>query len=61
VASRKAKGFADILHLHYDMTVGGHQQRRGGPSVGKAIFLVEAIAKSKGTSAANLWEIWKTY
>jgi hypothetical protein len=52
---------ADILHLHYDMTSGGHQQRRGGPSVGKAIFLVDAIAKSKGTGAAKLWEIWGTY
>jgi hypothetical protein len=52
---------ADIVHLHYDMTSGGHQERRGGPSVGKAIFLVDAIAKSKGTAAAKLWEIWKTY
>ena len=52
---------ADIVHLHYDMTSGGHQKRRGGPSVGKAIFLVDAIAKSKGTGTAKLWEIWKTY
>jgi hypothetical protein len=52
---------ADIVHWHCDMTFGGHQQRRGGPSVGKAIFLIDAIAKSKGTGAAKLWEIWKTY
>jgi hypothetical protein len=52
---------ADIVHLHYDMTSGGHQKGRGGPSVGKAIFLVDAIAKSKGTGTAKLWQIWKTY
>ena len=52
---------ADICHLHYDLTYGGHQKRRGGPSVGKAISLIAANAKSKGTGTAKLWEIWKTY
>ena len=32
-----------------------------GPSVGKAIALIAANAKSKGTGTAKLWEIWKTY
>jgi len=52
---------ADIVHLHYDLTRGQHQERRGGPSVGKAISLVDSLAKSKGTGTAKLWEIWKTY
>ena len=52
---------ADIVHLHQDLAHGGHQQRRGGPSVGKAISLIDANAKSKGTGAAKLWEIWAAY
>jgi hypothetical protein len=52
---------ADIVHLHYDLTQGNHQQRRGGASVGKAISLIDTKARSKGTGAAKLWEIWKTY
>src|SRR5262249_28021888 len=52
---------ADIVHLHQDIALGGHQQRRGGPSVGKAIALIAANAKSKGTGTAKLWKIWKAY
>jgi hypothetical protein len=52
---------ADIVHLHQDLLHGGHQKRRGGPSVGKAIALISASAKSKGTGKAKLWEIWTTY
>jgi hypothetical protein len=52
---------ADVVHLHYDLTQGHHQQRRGGASVGKAIALIDANARSKGTGAAKLWEIWKRY
>jgi hypothetical protein len=52
---------ADIVHLHYDLTQGRHQERRGGASVGKAISLIAANAKSKGTGTAKLWENWKTY
>ena len=52
---------ADIVHLHYDLTKGQHQQRRGGASVGKAISLIAAKAKSKGTGTAKLWENWTTY
>ncbi len=51
---------ADI-HLHYDLAQGQHQKRRGGASIGKAIALIDAKARSKGTGAAKLWEIWKTY
>jgi hypothetical protein len=52
---------ADIVHLHRDLDHGGHQKARGGASVGKAISLISANAKSKGTGAAKLWEIWSTY
>jgi hypothetical protein len=52
---------ADIVHMHSDLAQGRHQERRGGASVGKAIALIDANAKSKGTGAAKLWEIWKTH
>jgi hypothetical protein len=52
---------ADILHTHYDLVEGGRQARRGGPSLGKAITLVEANAKSRGTGQATLWKDWSTY
>jgi hypothetical protein len=52
---------ADIVHLRSDLFHGRHQERRGGASVGKAIFLIDANAKSKGTGAAKVWEIWTTY
>jgi len=52
---------ADIVHLHYDLVHGWHQERRGGASVGKAISLIDANAKTKGTGTAKAWEIWKTY
>lgn len=52
---------ADIVHLHYDIDSGGHQQWRGGASLGKAIHLVSRLASAKGTGTARLWAIWKTY
>ena len=52
---------ADIVHLYFDLVKGRHQERRGGASVGKAISLIKANAKSKGTGTAKLWEVWKTY
>jgi hypothetical protein len=52
---------ADVFHMYADLIGGQHQERRGGPSIGKAIALVEANAKSRGTGAANLWRIWSTY
>ena len=52
---------ADVFHIYCDLMDGHHQQRRGGPSIGKAITLVEANAKSRGTSAASLWHFREKY
>jgi hypothetical protein len=52
---------ADIFHHYHDLVDGEHQKARGGPSIGKAIELVEANSKSKGTGHAKLWEIWGKY
>lgn len=51
----------DVLNLHHDINEGAHQRARGGPSIGKAITLASATSQSWGTSAANLWDIWKRY
>jgi hypothetical protein len=52
---------ADIFHWFCDLIDGQHQQRRGGPSIGKTITLVEANAKNRGTGAATLWLLWDRY
>lgn len=52
---------ADIFHLYCDLIGGRHQQRRGGPSIGKAVTLVSANAKNWGTGTANLWKLWTAY
>src|SRR5262249_30503201 len=52
---------ADMVHLHMDLTHSGRQRRRGGPSLSKSIALIDANAKTKGTGAAKLWEIWRVY
>ena len=52
---------ADTVLLHHGMTEGGHQKRRGGPSVGKAIFLGAKRIKARGASQANMWEGWSAY
>jgi hypothetical protein len=52
---------ADIFNLHCDLTAGGHQQRRGGPSIGKAIAVAAASIRARGAHAANLWRAWKGY
>jgi hypothetical protein len=52
---------ADIFSLHYDLTMGGHQQRRGGPSVGKAVALAAASIRRRGSRATNLWQAWKAH
>jgi hypothetical protein len=52
---------ADVFHLYIDLIEGQHQKQRGGPSVGKAVTLVDANAKSRGTGAASLWKHWATY
>ena len=54
-------GVADMVRLHMDLTHGGHQRRRGGPSLSKSVALIDANAKAKGTGAAKLWEIWRVY
>jgi hypothetical protein len=46
---------ADVFSLHLDLTEGGHQQRRGGPSVGKAVAVAAGGIRTKGARAANLW------
>jgi hypothetical protein len=52
---------ADVFHHFWDLVDGQHQKRRGGPSIGKAITLVEANAKGRGTGAASLWQVWERY
>jgi hypothetical protein len=52
---------ADIFHHYWDLVDGQHQKRRGGASIGKAITLVEANAKGRGTGAATLWQLWNIY
>ena len=52
---------ADIVHLHFDLHHGGHHQRRGGASLGKAIEIIDGSATSKGTGASKLWELWARY
>jgi hypothetical protein len=52
---------ADIFSIHRDMTEGGHQQRRGGPSVGKAIEVAACSIQARGASPANLWQVWAEY
>jgi len=38
---------------------GGHQARRGGPSLGKAIELIAASATTKGTGKSKIWKTYK--
>jgi hypothetical protein len=52
---------ADAVNLHHGLSEGGHQQRRGGASVGKAIFLGSEMTKARGASQANLWGGWSHY
>jgi hypothetical protein len=52
---------ADIVHCYCDLIEGRHQERRGGPSLGKAVTLVVANARSRGTGKANLWKLWGAY
>jgi hypothetical protein len=52
---------ADVFHLYCDLVGGGHQKRRGGPSISKAVTLTSKNAKRGGTSRSKLWEIWKDY
>lgn len=51
----------DIFQFHRALTAGGHQQRRGGPSVGKGIELAHVLTKSRGARKSNLWRSWTSY
>ena len=52
---------ADVFHLHYDMATGGHQQRRGGATISKAVHLAAKNTKSLGTSEPTFWSAWKAF
>jgi hypothetical protein len=52
---------ADIFHLYYDMASGGHQSRRGGATISKAVHLAAKNTASLGTSEPTLWNIWTAY
>ena len=52
---------ADVLHLYYDMAVGGHQSRRGGPTISKAVHLAAQNTKALGTSEPTFWSAWKAF
>ena len=52
---------ADVFHLYYDMAVGGHQSRRGGVTISKAVHLAAKNTKSLGTSEPTFWSAWKAY
>lgn len=52
---------ADIFHHYSDLIEGRHQERRGGPSIGKAVTLVSTNARNWGTGHANLWKLWSVY
>jgi hypothetical protein len=40
---------ADVLHIYYDMAVGGHQARRGGATLSKAVHLAAKNTRTLGT------------
>jgi hypothetical protein len=52
---------ADVFHLYYDMAKGGHQSRRGGATISKAVHLAAENAKSLGTSEPTFWSAWKAF
>ena len=45
----------DVFHIYYDMATGGHQARRGGATISKAVHLAEKNTKSLGTSEPTYW------
>lgn len=52
---------ADVFHLYYDMAFGGHQSRRGGPTISKAVHLAAKNTRSLGTSEPTFWGAWKAF
>jgi hypothetical protein len=51
----------DVFHIYYDMTIGGHQARRGGTTISKAVHLAAKNTKSLSTCEATFWSAWKAY
>lgn len=43
------------------MTIGGHQSRRGGGTISKAVHLAAKNTKSLGTSEPTFWSAWKAF
>jgi hypothetical protein len=52
---------ADVFHLYYDLARGGHQSRRGGATISKAVHLAAKNTKSLGTSEPTFWSAWKAF
>ena len=52
---------ADVLHLHYDMTIGGHRSRRGGGTISKAVHLAARNSQKSRTSEPTFWSAWKAF
>ncbi len=52
---------ADVLHLYYDTAIGGHQSRRGGATISKAVHLAAENTKALGTSEPTFWSAWKAF
>jgi hypothetical protein len=52
---------ADVFHLYCDLAIGGHQSRRGGVTISKAVHLAAKNARSLGTSEATFWSAWKAF
>jgi hypothetical protein len=52
---------ADVFHVYYDMSIGGHQSRRGGATISKAVHLAAKNTKSLGTSEPTFWSAWKAF
>ena len=44
---------ADVFHLYFDLVEGNHQERRGGPSIGKAITLADDAVLERGAKRAT--------
>jgi len=52
---------ADVFHVYFDMATGGHQARRGGATISKAVHLAAKNTKSLGTSEPTFWSAWRAY
>jgi hypothetical protein len=52
---------ADVFHVYYDMAIGGHQSRRGGATISKAVHLAAKNSKSLGTSEPTYWGAWEAF